>query len=341
MGEEKRLYLNDIEGHYSEYAKYVPINVHDEAVASALRLRYAEDSRKRKALRQSDFLAMALEADINFHKANKPFPADAVKNLRDAYYEGREIKQLYSNYLAMDSAVTQGDESRLSRAYGTLALGGQLYSVFDAERSNSMRTTRTYEGAYLDIVSTVFACDRPDKRILLADDCKMLPDFLFHSYVPEGLARKRASSTDKLLEDAFYECTYLIPKTKEGIVLLKMMRVPNLHERLNKCLGLSVSEEDLIPYDIRSDGKKVQGEQVIYELNFLDMNLDELLRFIRAAGIRKEKKQTNKFRIHCLDIALDGVIRACDNEDVEVIPYKIEDVWEMLGRQVLGMEDKS
>ncbi len=343
--EEKRLYLSGIAKSYEEYAKYLPYDAKDEAMLSEGRLRYADDSRKKKSLRQSDFIAMLEEAGFLYHRAIKPFPGDAYSNKIDSYYEGRELKQLYSNYLAMhsDSNVSQGDESRLSRAYGSLIAGGQLYSVFDAERSGSMRTTRTYEGAYLNVVSNVFGTGRTDKRILLADDCTHLEDFLFHSYVPEGRSKKGAlsgSAADKLLEDAFYESTYLIPKTKEGILMLRMMRIPGLHERLNRCLGLVIQDEDVLPYDMQSDGKKWEEGRSVYELNFLDMNLDALLTFINASGIRKEREPKHRYRVHAYDFVVDDLKRSCNSNYMEIVGHSISDIWDALGKDFLKTEDK-
>lgn len=302
---EKCYKLHFIALHWEKYQKYigeVPMEYAEKTLKS---VNTTDEQKIKRKLRQSEVYAIMCENGVEFiEKPQLNTKWEEEQRQSWYYYESTEIKTALREQMEQQGfAVHDRQAILVSRAMGSIYAAGELFVVFDADKSDYIKLDSNAERIFYN---TSMEYLKPEnerrKRILYARDNNCMPGFLLKSI--KTFSGKRKAETF-FLDDNFYEETLFIPKTKDGIKITYIVTCENAKEELDKYLNLKKPEGYL---SVSCDGM----EEDTYILNFLYPDINCLNKFRNAVEIKKENQSEKRFRIH----AYEG----CEKEIRKIIP---------------------
>ena len=324
---ETRYTLYHINHKYPKYETYLYDGAKETAKKNLRSIQTTNESRHKRALRQSEVYAIMCECEIEI--GDKPkFGKSMKEEERNGYYyyDSREIKE-YLKEKKEKGENTQYDLNiiKQSRAMGSLYAGGNLYIVFDAEDKEYLELNhvaeRNYHRQSMELLNIGNAVPQ---RILYTDSYDTLAGFINKKVIKlNGPKMKEVTFYD----DNYYKNTLLIPKSKEGILLTYMLSEEEAKKKMDEYVGIK-KPGGVISIDC--DGT----ENNTYIFNLLYPNITRFKRFCTAAKIDREKKNGNIFLVHCY--------RGCENAVKEVIPdakIQTHDVKEVYNRLLMESEE--
>ena len=319
---ERRYTLYHINQKYPEYEPYLYEGAKEVAKRNLRSIQTTNESRHKRALRQSEVYAIMCECEIEI--GNKPDLGKSMKEEERSgyyYYDSREIKE-YLKEKIEDGKITQYDPNiiKQSRAMGSLYAGGNLYIVFDAENKDYLELNHVAERTYHSQSMTLLSIsgNAVPKRIIYTDSYDTLVGFINKKVIKLNGSKTKEVS---FLDDTYYATTLLIPKSKEGVMLTYLVSEKDAKKKMDEYAGIKKPEGFM---SIDCDGI----EDDIYIFNLLYPDITRFKRFCIAAEINRKKNNGKKFLVHCYvggEIAVKTII-----PDATVQTHNIKDVYNQL-----------
>ena len=322
---EKRHALYHVEARYSEYKDCFKSDVKEMAKRSALRLQSQNENTQKRALRQSEILAMMLEANVGFSALNESrLKAEYGGEEKPFYVEARELKE----------KMTATENGRIgfsglgSRAYGSMVARGEVYTIYDIENHDFMRFTPSYEQSYKALEQRAFGVEVVNKRIFFCNSYDKLEKILFKSITPITEMRKKVEERGKerLLGSNQYRESFLIAKSHEGQKIVELLAATTQDDWM-EYLNLSNKKQETA-YPIFCSGWEKCGNTYIYSYNFLTQDLEGLYEFLIQVDALNRFSHGNiidRYVIHCFS-EVGEVLEKMDTH-CKIVVHDVEDAY--------------